>query len=235
MSYTRSATNSAAPRYAAMQQTRGWRRRETPSHCICTLFVINGRANPGGRTELSEPNAADPVLVRNSRDADVPAMLAIYLHHIRKGVDPRHQGDIETPDADDIKRRRKSMLRRKMPHIVAEENGEVLGYAYAVPFRKRPAYRYTVKHSIYIRADQLRRGLGRRLMEALIDACAAAGFRQMIGYIDAANEPSLAIHEKFGFRRVGFLPQVGFKFGHWTDTIMVQRSLGLGGTQPPES
>ena len=88
--------------------------------------------------------------MRNSRDADVPAMLAIYLHHIRKGVDPRHQGDIETPDADDIKRRRKSMLRRKMPHIVAEQGGVVLGYAYAVPFRKRPAYRYTVKHSIYI-------------------------------------------------------------------------------------
>ena len=66
-------------------------------------------------------------------------------------------------------------------------------------------------------------------MAALIDACAAAGFRQMIGYIDAANAPSLAIHEKFGFRKVGFLPQVGFKFGHWTDSVMVQRSLGLGG------
>ena len=110
----------------------------------------------------------------------------------------------------------------------------MLGYAYAVPFRKRPAYRYTVKHSIYIHHDHLRRGLGRRLMEALIDACAAAGFRQMIGYIDAANAPSLAIHEKFGFRSVGFLPQVGFKFGHWTDTVMVQRSLGLGGTTAPE-
>jgi len=176
----------------------------------------------------AEPPAA--VIVRPSRDSDVPAMLAIYLHHIRKGVDPRHQGDIETPDADDLKRRRKSMLSRKMPHIVAEEGGVVLGYAYAVPFRKRPAYRYTVKHSIYIHQDQLRRGLGRRLMDGLIDACAAAGFRQMIGYIDAANEASLALHERFGFRKVGFLPQVGFKFGHWTDTVMVQRSLGLGGT-----
>jgi L-amino acid N-acyltransferase YncA len=175
-----------------------------------------------------------PVVVRNSRDADVPAMLAIYLRHIRKGVDPRHEGDIEAPDADDIKRRRKSMLRRRMPHIVAEQDGVVLGYAYAVPFRKRPAYRYTVKHSIYIHQDHLRRGLGRRLMEALIDACAAAGFRQMIGYIDAANEASLAIHEAFGFRRVGFLSQVGFKFGRWSDTVLVQRSLGLGGTAPPE-
>jgi len=178
---------------------------------------------------------ADDIVIRNSRDADVAAMLAIYLHHIRKGVDPRHQGDFETPDADDLKRRRKTMLRRKMPHIVAEQGGIVLGYAYAVPFRKRPAYRYTVKHSIYIHQDCLRRGLGRRLMEALVDACAAAGFRQMIGYIDAANEASLAIHEKFGFRKVGFLPQVGFKFGRWTDTVMVQRSLGLGGTASPET
>ena len=70
-------------------------------------------------------------------------MLAIYLHHIRKGVDPDSTGDFETPDADDLKRRRKNMQRRQMPHIVAEEDGEVLGYAYAVPFRKRPAYRYT--------------------------------------------------------------------------------------------
>jgi phosphinothricin acetyltransferase len=177
----------------------------------------------------------DPVLVRNSRDADVPAMLAIYLHHIRKGVDPNYDGDIEAPDAEDLKRRRKSMRERKLPHIVAEEHGVVLGYAYAVPVRKRPAYRYTVKHSIYIHSDHIRRGLGRRLMEALIDACAAAGFRQMIGYIDAANVSSLAIHEKFGFRQVGFLPQVGFKFGKWTDTVMVQRSLGLGGTAPPEA
>jgi len=189
-----------------------------------------------GETQMSfsESQTEPRVVVRNSRDADVPAMLAIYLEHIRKGVDPHDESDFEPPDADDIKRRRKSMLRRKMPHIVAEQGGVVLGYAYAVPFRKRPAYRYTVKHSIYIHGDHLRRGLGRRLMEALVDACAAAGFRQMIGYIDAANAASLAIHEKFGFRRVGFLPEVGFKFGRWTDTVMVQRSLGLGGTAAPE-
>ncbi len=173
------------------------------------------------------------VSVRNSRDLDVPAMLSIYLHHIRRGVDPEIAGEFEAPDADDIKRRRKSMQRRKMPHIVAEENGVVLGYAYAVPFRKRPAYRYCVKHSIYVHNDQLRRGIGRQLMGALIDACAAAGFRQMIGYIDAENQASLSLHEAFGFRQVGYLPSVGHKFGHWSDTVMVQRSLGPGGTEPP--
>ena len=167
--------------------------------------MVNGHSIADAELGMDSesPHEADAIVVRNSRDADVAAMLAIYLHHIRKGVDPRHQGEIETPDADDLKRRRKSMHRRKMPHIVAEERGVVLGYAYAVPFRKRPAYRYTVKHSIYIHHEHLRRGLGRRLMEALIDACAAAGFRQMIGYIDAANVASLAIHDNFGFRRVG--------------------------------
>jgi len=184
---------------------------------------------------LNSPEDAQPhILVRASRDADVPAMLSIYLHHIKMGVDPAYAGDIEAPDMEDLKRRRKSMRGRKMPHIVAEWEGVVIGYAYAVPFRKRPAYRYTVKHSIYVHNDYLGRRVGEKLMLALIDACAASGFRQMIGYIDGANRPSLGIHEKFGFRQVGLLPQVGYKFGHWTDTIMVQRSLGLGGSAPPE-
>ena len=119
--------------------------------------------------------------------------------------------------------------------------GEMLGkgdYAYAVPFRKRPAYRYAVKHSIYVHPDHQRSGIGRRLLPALIDACASAGFRQMIGYIDAANAASIRLHETCGFERVGLLKSVGFKFGHWTDTVMVQRPLGLGaaarpGTWPP--
>jgi L-amino acid N-acyltransferase YncA len=176
------------------------------------------------------------VSVRSSRDPDIPAMLSIYLHHIRRGVDPSlDTGAFETPDAEEIKRRRRSMQRRKMPHIVAEENGVVVGYAYAVPFRKRPAYRYCVKHSIYVHNDRLHRGIGRRLMGALIDACAAAGFRQMIGYIDAANRVSLGLHEVFGFRQVGHLSSVGYKFSHWTDTVMVQRSLGPGGTEPPQA
>ena len=183
--------------------------------------------------EPAAKNGSRQVSVRNSRETDVPAMLAIYLRHIRRGVDPGVDGDFEIPDAEDLKRRRKSMQKRKMPHIVAEEDGVVVGYAYAVPFRKRPAYRYCVKHSIYVHNDHLHRGIGRRLMGALIDACAAAGFRQMIGYIDAANRVSLGLHEAFGFRQVGYLPSVGYKFGHWTDTVMVQRSLGPGGTESP--
>jgi phosphinothricin acetyltransferase len=173
-------------------------------------------------------------VVRPSREADVPAMLAIYLHHIRNGVDPSYDGESDAPDADDLKRRRKNMQRGRLPHVVAEQAGEVVGYAYAVPFRKRPAYRYTVKHSIYVRNDRLGRGIGRTLLAALVDACAAGGYRQMIGYIDGANEASFRLHKSFGFHEVGRLPSVGYKFGHWTDSVMMQRSLGLGASAPPE-
>src|SRR5580700_12216762 len=177
--------------------------------------------------------AGQRVLVRNSRDGDVPGMLAIYLHHIRRGVDPGVDGEFEAPDAEDLKRRRRSMNNRKMPHLVAEEAGTVAGYAYAVPFRKRPAYRYTLKHSIYVHPGHLHEGIGRRLLPTLIEACAAAGYRQMIGYIDGANEASLRLHEACGFRRVGLLPSVGFKFGHWSDSVMVQRALGEGDQTRP--
>jgi L-amino acid N-acyltransferase YncA len=194
---------------------------------------MDAKLNSAPHADAPGRDALRPVVVRNSRDSDVAAMLAIYLHHIRRGVDASVDADYETPDAEDLKRRRKSMNRRKMPHLVADVEGVVVGYAYAVPFRKRPAYRYCVKHSIYVRSDELHRGVGRRLMAALIDACAAAGFRQMIGYIDAANAASLGLHEAFGFRQVGYLPAVGYKFGRWTDTVMVQRSLGPGATESP--
>ncbi|HMK89153.1 MAG TPA: GNAT family N-acetyltransferase [Methylocystis sp.] len=186
-----------------------------------------------GDTEASPPRRAENVLVRNSRDGDVAAMLAIYLHHIRNGVEPSQHVGIEAPDVEDLKRRRKNMGKHKLPHLVAEIAGAVVGYAYAVPFRKRPAYRYVVKHSIYVHPDHLHAGVGRLLLSALIDACAAAGFRQMIGYIDASNRASIQLHEAFGFQQVGLLPQIGYKFGKWTDSLMMQRSLGPGATTPP--
>ena len=169
--------------------------------------------------------------MRRSTEADVPAMIAIYEHHIQYGLGTY---DMEPVHAADIKRRRKTMLRRRLPHIVAELDGTVVGYAYAVPFRKRPAYRYAVKHSIYVHKDHLHSGVGRRLLPALIEACAEAGYRQMIAYVDAANLPSVQLHATYHFRQVGMLPSVGFKFGRWTDTILMQRPLGAGGSVPPD-
>ncbi len=170
------------------------------------------------------------IIVRPSTEDDVPAMLAIYAHHIQRGLG---EFDVEPLHADDMKRRRKNMLKNRLPHLVAEYNGAVIGYAYAVPFRKRPAYRYTVKHSIYVHADHLHSGVGRCLLPALIDACAAPGYRQMIAYIDVANVPSQHLHETFGFERSGLLKAVGFKYGRWTDIILMQRALGPGDTEPP--
>ena len=170
------------------------------------------------------------IVVRASTEDDVPAMLAIYAHHIQGGLG---EFDFEPLHGDDMKRRRKNMLKHRLPHLVAEYNGAVIGFAYAVPFRKRPAYRYTVKHSIYVHADHLHSGVGRCLLPALIDACANVGFRQMIAYIDVANVPSQHLHETFGFEQAGLLKAVGFKYGRWTDVVLMQRALGLGNTEPP--
>jgi L-amino acid N-acyltransferase YncA len=174
-----------------------------------------------------------PILVRPSRDTDVEAMLSIYRHHIRRGIeDGVDEGGM--PGPDDLLDRRKNLRNHRLPHLVATLGGEVVGYAYIVQFRKRPAYRFTAKHSIYVHHDHQRRGVGRLLMRQLIDACAAAGYRQMIGYIDADNTGSLAIHESFGFSRVGMLPGVAYRHGRWADTVMVQRSLAAGSSEPPQ-
>jgi L-amino acid N-acyltransferase YncA len=176
--------------------------------------------------------AEEPVLVRPSREGDVDAMLAIYRRHIRGGIETGVDNG-GTAEPDDLRQRRKNLSNHRLPHLVATWRGEIVGYAYAVLFRKRPAYRYTAKHSIYVHHEHLGRGVGRLLLRDLADACAAAGFRQMIGYIDADNTASLAIHEKFGFSRVGLLPAVAYRYGRWADTVMVQRSLGEGATDPP--
>lgn len=188
------------------------------------------------RTQENETRAdaagEGALIVRPSRDGDVEAMLAIYGHHIRRGVE-EGVDDSGTPQADDLRDRRKNLRDRRFPHLVATLRGEVVGYAYVVLFRKRPAYRYTVKHSIYVHHDHVGHGVGRLLLRELVDACAAAGFRQMIGYIDADNTASLTLHERFGFTRVGHLPGVAYRYGRWADTVMVQRSLGPGTTAAP--
>ena len=152
-------------------------------------------------------------------------MVDIYAYHLQNGL-----GDYraEPLHPEDIKRRRKAMLKRRLPHIVADHGGEIVGYAYAVPFLKRPAYRYAVKHSIYVHQDHRQEGVGRQLLPALIEACAAAGYRQMVCYVDSSNIASLGLHEAFGFERAGVLKSVAFRFGRWTDTVLLQRQLGDG-------
>ncbi|APX83745.1 GNAT family N-acetyltransferase [Methylorubrum extorquens] len=175
------------------------------------------------------------VVIRPSSDADVSAMIAIYERHIRKGVGDTGDFEEERLLPDELRRRRKTMRSKRLPHLVAERGGEIAGYAYAVPFRKRPAYRYALKHSIYVHPDHLHAGIGRRLLPALIEACAAGGYRQMIGYIDASNEASLRLHEACGFARVGYLPAIGYKYGRWSDSVIVQCPLGTGADDQPSA
>ena len=180
----------------------------------------------------TQTDSRPPILVRPSRDNDVDAMLAIYRHHIRRGIEP-DVIDNSAPEPDDLRERRKNMRNRRLPHVVATSGDTIVGYAYAVLFRKRPAYRYTAKHSIYVHHEHQGRGIGGILLQALIDACAAAGYRQMIGYIDADNAASLALHERFGFVKVAHLPAVAWRYGRWSDSVMMQRVLGSGSSSPP--
>lgn len=175
---------------------------------------------------MSPDAIGDPTLpvVRPARDSDVPEIAAIYAHYVRTAL---ATFETDPPDAVEIARRRQEVLARGLPYLVAEMEGCVAGYAYASPYRPRPAYRFTVENSVYVNPAHARKGLGRMLLEELIAGCEAAGCRQMVAVIGGTdNAASIALHEALGFRHVGVLRRVGFKFGRWVDTVLMQRPLG---------
>jgi L-amino acid N-acyltransferase YncA len=176
---------------------------------------------------------ADVPLVRAAREDDVPAVTQIYAHHVLHGP---ASFELDPPDAAEMARRYAQVLSLGLPYLVAETDGRVSGYAYAAPYRARPAYRFTVEDSVYIHPDCIGNGIGSALLPVLIAACEKLGCRQMIAVIgDSQNFASIRLHEKFGFTRVGLLPAVGYKFGRWVDSILMQRALGSGaGNQPEE-
>jgi L-amino acid N-acyltransferase YncA len=164
-----------------------------------------------------------PALIRPAMASDIDAVAAIYAYHVNHST-----GTFETeaPDGIEMTRRWKEVEARSLPWLVAEENGEITGYAYAAPYRTRAAYRHTVEDSIYVRADRVGSGLGKLLMPALITATQACGMRQMVAVIgDSANHASMNLHRRFGFYDAGLLRAVGFKFGYWLDTVFMQRNL----------
>lgn len=178
-------------------------------------------------------DAAEAV-IRDSRDSDLAAIHAIYAHHVLNGF-----GSFEEtpPDQAALALRRADYLERKLPYLVAELDGRVVGYAYVAPFRPRTAYRFTVENSIYVDPAAARRGIGRRLLAELIRQCTALGFRQMLAVIgDSQNASSIKLHEALGFRLAGRLASVGRKRGRWLDCVMMQLTLGEGDrTEPPAS
>jgi phosphinothricin acetyltransferase len=175
--------------------------------------------------------ARDSIAIRPATEADMDAVAGIYAHHVRHG---RASFETEPPATAEMRRRRADIVGRGLPYLVATGGDGVLGYAYAGPYRPRAAYANTVENSVYLHPDAVGQGIGRRLLAALIEACEALGLRQMVAVVgDSANLPSIRLHQALGFRMVGVLRDVGHKHGVWLDSVLLQRSLGDGGTSPP--
>ena len=182
--------------------------------------------------------AASPRLPFRLRDAtpdDVPAIHAIYAHHVRHG---RASFEEVEPSVDDMRLRFAEVRRKGLPYIVAERDGAVLGYAYASSYRARSAYRFAIEDSIYIDHRHTGEGLGRALLAELIARCETGPWRQMVAVValTSAGEGagSVAVHERLGFRTVGRLESVGLKHGQWIDTVLMQRPLGAGDASVPD-
>ncbi|MGY3448917.1 N-acetyltransferase family protein [Bradyrhizobium sp. USDA 4353] len=169
--------------------------------------------------------------IRPTTEADLPAITAIYGQAVREGT---ATFELDPPDLAEMTRRFRALTDGGFPYFAAVLDGEVVGYAYAGPYRPRPAYRFTVENSVYLAPASQRRGIGMRLMRALIAACEERGFRQMIAVIgDSANAGSVGLHTACGFQMIGTHPSVGLKFGRWLDTVMMQRPLGSGSSDVP--
>jgi L-amino acid N-acyltransferase YncA len=182
---------------------------------------------PGSSATAPRAQAFD---IRSTAEGDLPAVQAIYAHHVLTGA---ASFELDPPDRDEIRQRWSAIIAGGYPHLVAAEGGEILGYAYAGAYRPRPAYRYSVEDSVYVRADRHGRGLGRALLDRLIAECERRGFRQMIAVIGDNLPASIALHRAAGFEPAGRMRAVGHKFGRWCDTTLMQRALGPGDGAPP--
>ena len=170
------------------------------------------------------------VLVRDSVDADVAAIQAIYAHHVLHGT---ASFELTPPTLDEMRQRRADVVAKDLPYLVAEQNGVVVGYAYVTPYRPRPAYRFTVEDSVYVKEDLAGWGIGSLLLAEIINVCTAKGYRQLMAVVGDSSPASVSLHERHGFTLAGTFKSVGFKFGAWRDTAMLQRTLGEGDQTDP--
>jgi phosphinothricin acetyltransferase len=171
------------------------------------------------------------VRVRPALAADLPAMQAIYAHHVVHGLASFEE---VPPALEEIARRHADVAGRGLPWLAAELNGVIAGYGYCAPYRARSAYRYALEDSVYVRHDMHGKGVGKALLRELVERCEALNYRQIIAVIgDSANAASINLHAGAGFVRCGMLRSVGFKFGRWVDSVLMQRPLGRGDASPP--
>jgi len=162
--------------------------------------------------------------VRAAVPADLEAVAAICAHYVTSTVTTFEE---VPPTVADWQRRLDELAGRNLPFLVAAQDGTVCGYAYASPWRPKPAYRYTVEDTVYVAPAHLGRGLGRALLGTLLTGCERAGARQVIAVIaDTGSEASVALHRRLGFTPAGRLRRVGRKHGRWIDTVLMQRDLG---------
>lgn len=169
--------------------------------------------------------------VRDATEADLGAVQTIYAHHVLNGLASFEE---VAPPLAEMRRRFIEITGHELPYVVACINAVIVGYGYCAPYRARPAYRYALEDSVYTHPEYLRRGVGRALLTALVERAGTLGYRQLIAVIgDSAHMPSIRVHADAGFLRVGTLRSVGFKFGRWVDTVIMQRPLGTGDGTPP--
>lgn len=173
------------------------------------------------------------IAIRPSKSEDLPAITEIYGHAVRTGT---ASYELEPPSLEDMGARHEALVSHFYPYLVAEDSGRILGYAYAGPFRTRRAYRFMVEDSIYMAPDAQGRGVGKRLLQALIEECERLGFRQIAAVIgDGSPEsPSVRLHAALGFRHTGVLEGSGYKHGRWLDTVFMQLALNGGAATPPD-
>ena len=171
------------------------------------------------------------VAVRPAALADIPAITRIYTHAVDQGT---ASFELTAPDEGEMTRRFNELTTGGFPYLVAVIEGTVVCYAYAGPYRARPAYRFTVENSVYVAHDSHRRGVGKALLEALIEASTEKGFRLMVAVIGDSNQAaSIGLHEAAGFKHAGVFENIGYKFDRWLDTVLMQRALGPGASKPP--
>jgi phosphinothricin acetyltransferase len=170
--------------------------------------------------------------LRPSTEADVPAITAIYAHHVLHGT-----GTFETtaPTEAEMAARRADVLAKGLPYLVADQGGRVLGFAYCQWFKPRPAYRFSAEDSIYLDPDAAGQRIGNKLLGELTRQAEAVGLRKLIAVIgDSDNVRSIGVHRAVGFRHVGTIESCGWKFGRWLDIVLMEKSLGEGNRTAPE-
>lgn len=172
-------------------------------------------------------------LIRDARPADLPAITTIYADAVEHGT---ASYELEAPDLAEMTRRFKALTAQDYPYLVAERDDTVAGYAYAGPFRPRPAYRFTVEDSVYVAPAAKGRGVGKALLRALLDACRIRGFRQILAVIGDGGpaSPSVRLHERLGFVHCGAIAGSGYKHGRWLDTVLMQLAINGGTDAPPD-